>query len=305
MKKSMAITLLGLLTLQLEIPLAYAQDFEIHDATPTLIAQRRGGGGGGGARPERSANRGERGGGSITRPERNANRGGTEGFNRNANRDASERPARNVNRGGAEEFNRAHLGASGSGRINRERPNSSDRTANRTRDIDRNELNNRANNFDRNRNNNRDFNLNSDRQYSNRINRNIVNTGNRNIIVNPRGGYGNWGWNGGVAWSPNYSYWGGGFWGGIAVGAVTAGVTSAIINSASQSYNPNYIDIEQNSPGYNLLSSYGLIQVSCIEDGSQVYIYGPQDSLICANPNSLIQPGYYEVDPSDLTLALR
>jgi len=96
----------------------------------------------------------------------------------------------------------------------------------------------------------------------------------------------------------DYSYWGGGFWGGIAVGAVTAGVTSAIINSASQSYNPTYIDSEQNSPGYNLLSSYGLIQVSCIEDGSQVYIYGPQNSLICADPNSLIQAGYYEVDPS-------
>jgi hypothetical protein len=179
----------------------------------------------------------------------------------------------------------------------------------RVNNVDRNQARERVNNVDRdqvrNRVDNRDFTLNNDRNFSNRVNRNIINTGDRNIIVNPRGvgwGGGAWGWNRGVAWAPNYGYWGGGFWGGFAVGAITTGITGAIINAANQ---PNYIVIEQGSPGYTLFDSYGLTQVQCSDNESLVFIYGPQDSLICALPNSTVLAGYYDVEPETLVLIAR
>jgi hypothetical protein len=204
----------------------------------------------------------------------------------------------------------------GSNRVTRDgsRAQSRDRAQNidrsqardRAQNIDRDRARNRTQNIDRDRSQNRtdrnrDFNLDSNRNYSNRINRNIINTGSRNVIVNPRGGYGGWGWNGGVSWVPSYGYWGGGFWGAFAVGAVTAGVTSAIVSTASNS-EPNYVVIQQDSPGYSLFSSYGLTQVPCVDNGTLVYIYGPQDSAVCATPNSLVPAGYYEINPADLTL---
>jgi hypothetical protein len=121
-------------------------------------------------------------------------------------------------------------------------------------------------------------------------------------VVNPRAGnWGGaaWGWNGGRAWVPNTGYWGGGFWGGIAAGALVTGVTSAIVNSNNQ---PDYVVIEQSSPGYTLFDSYGLSQVPCVDSGNLVYIYGPQESLMCANPNSMVPAGEYEVSPDNLTL---
>jgi hypothetical protein len=191
----------------------------------------------------------------------------------------------------------------------RNRVNNTDRDMrNQLNNVDQNNVNNRVNNIDRNNvnnriNNNRDINLSNDRRYSNRVNRNVINTGNRTVIVNPRPGWGGWGWNRGVVWAPNYGYWGGGFWGAFAIGAATAGITAAVVSAANNE--PDYIIIQQNSPGYQLFDSYGLTQVRCVEDNSQVYIYGPQDSLICAIPNSLVSAGYYDVDPTDLTLIAR
>ena len=137
---------------------------------------------------------------------------------------------------------------------------------------------------------------------SRRINRNIINNG--NIVVNPRVNYGGWGWNGGRRWYPSYSYWGGGFWGGFAVGAFTTAVTGAIINSSSSS-DTTYVVIEKDSPGYSLFDSYGLTQIDCNSSGDIVFIYGPQDTLMCAYPNEYVVAGYYDVDPEDLTLVAR
>jgi hypothetical protein len=238
----------------------------------------------------------------LTARERNG--GGNRGGGNRANRSA-DRGSRNINR--------SSMGASGSGRVNRDRTVNRDINRDRTgnRDINRDQARDRVNNIDRDNvrnrvdNNRADFDLNNDRNLSNRVNRNIINTGDRTVIVNPRGvGWGGsaWGWNRGVVWSPNYGYWGGGFWGGVAVGAVATGVTTAIINAANQ---PDYIVIQQDSPGYTLFDSYGLTQVRCLEDDSQVYVYGPQDSLICAIPNNLVRAGYYDVDTETLVLIAR
>ncbi len=55
------------------------------------------------------------------------------------------------------------------------------------------------------------------------------------------------------------------------------------------------------SPGANLLSNYGLQQVPCGGSG-QVVIYGPNNGVICANPNGRVAAGNYAVNQNDLTL---
>jgi hypothetical protein len=86
------------------------------------------------------------------------------------------------------------------------------------------------------------------------------------------------------------------------VGAIATGVTAAIVSAANQ---PNYVIIERGTPGYTLFDSYGLTQVQCVDSESLVFVYGPQDSLICALPNSLVSAGYYDVEPETLVLIAR
>ncbi|MFM1842562.1 MAG: hypothetical protein RLZZ490_1298 [Cyanobacteriota bacterium] len=333
MKQCVIYPLVMALACPLLAPLPPATAFPQSSPDSQLLAKERGGG-------NRSG--GNRGGGNRSGGNRSINRSsaGASGSGR-VKRDASRQPSnRTVNRD-RKNIDRSTVGASGSGRVNKDQARNRNQNANReqarsraqtvdrdqarsrAQNVDRDRVNNRAQNVDRNQidsrrnsinrdearnrvNNNRDFDINNDRNYSNRVNRNLINTGDRTVVVNPRGlGWGGsaWGWNGGRVWNPNYSYWGGGFWGGVAVGAVTAGVTSAIINANNN--DPTYIVIEEESPGYILFDSYGLDQVQCIDSDDLVYIFGPQDSLICANPNSVVAAGYYDVNPDDLTLIAR
>jgi hypothetical protein len=100
-------------------------------------------------------------------------------------------------------------------------------------------------------------------------------------------------------WRPVGTYWGGGFWGPFAVGAVTGLVTGAAINSLSNNQT-TYIIVQQDSPGYQLLFDYGLTQTECRDD--VVFLFGPEDSLICALPNSTVPPGDYFIDIENFTI---
>lgn len=284
MKKILSFSLIFTLASPLFLPLekVLAQVSEAQQSE--LIAQRRGGGGRSGG--------GRSGGGNRSQPR-------SSGASRS-----------NTNRG--QNVNRSQVGTSGSGRVNKPQTrtnnnvNRSNTNRTNTNNVNRTNIN-RTNTNNVNRDVNQNLDRSIDRDYTNRVNRNIVNTGDRNVVVNPRGDWDNWGWNGNRPWYPNYNYWGGGFWGGVAAGAITTGITSAIINSDDDdNYSqPTYIVIEQNSPGFQMFNSYGLTQVQCIEDGTQVYIYGPQNTLMCARPNSLVSPGYYDVDPEGLILIAR
>jgi len=98
--------------------------------------------------------------------------------------------------------------------------------------------------------------------------------------------YGAWGWNHSRPWSPNGRYFGGGFWGPFALGIVLG---SAFV-------------IGFNSPGYYLFQNYGLQYAPCDSDGL-VYLIGPNNSMVCAYPTANIPPGYYNIDPSTLTIS--
>jgi hypothetical protein len=119
-------------------------------------------------------------------------------------------------------------------------------------------------------------------------------------VTNPvYGHYSAWGWNGGYAWYAAPSYWGGGFWGPFAVGVASAAVYGSIVaanNATITSY-----QVQPDSPGAKLLSSYQLTQVPCGPSGL-VVIYGPNNSAICARPNNLVAAGNYSVNAQTLTI---
>ncbi len=113
------------------------------------------------------------------------------------------------------------------------------------------------------------------------------------VLVNPRPWWGGsaWGWNRGVQWLPATNYWGGGFWGPLALFTLAGAIWGQT----------RYTAPVANSPGWTLFQSYGLQPAPC---GPQnlVYIYGPNNSVMCAFPNQYVQPGFYYVDPATLQL---
>lgn len=111
-----------------------------------------------------------------------------------------------------------------------------------------------------------------------------------------------WWWNDGRRWHSDDNYWGGGFWGNFLASMVTLGLTSAIINADNSNDAPNYVVIKENSPGYYLFNNYGLTQVQCDTSEDLVFIYGPQNSLICAFPNENVPAGSYDVNQEGLLL---
>ena len=125
----------------------------------------------------------------------------------------------------------------------------------------------------------------------------------RAVVVNPVYPYGGtaWGWNHGAAWYPAPNYYGGGFWGAMAISATTAAVYGSIV-SANHTYNS--YQVQQSSPGAQLLTNYGLQQVRCGPSGL-VVMYGPNNSVICANPNNTVAAGEYDIDSSQLSLVSR
>jgi hypothetical protein len=120
-------------------------------------------------------------------------------------------------------------------------------------------------------------------------------------VTNPvYGHYGAWGWNAGMAWYPAPYYYGGGFWGAFAIGATSAAIYGSIV-AANQQTITSY-QVQPESPGAKLLESYKLTQTPC-GPPNLVVIYGPNNSAICAEPNSLVSAGSYNLNSSTLTIS--
>ena len=137
-------------------------------------------------------------------------------------------------------------------------------------------------------------------------NTNVSNNGNRTcnnctVVRNPvYGGGGAYGWNHGTPWYPAPAYWGGGFWGAMAIGVTSAAVFGSIVNSSTQETYTSY-QVQPSSPGATMLSNYKLTQTQC-GPPNLVVVYGPDNSVICAQPNSMVSAGEYNLDTSTLSL---
>ncbi|MBV8245950.1 MAG: hypothetical protein JOZ38_08525 [Candidatus Eremiobacteraeota bacterium] len=119
-------------------------------------------------------------------------------------------------------------------------------------------------------------------------------------VANPvYGGYAAWGWNGGYAWYPVPTYWGGGFWGGFAVASAWAVAYGTAVNTSGQTVTS--YQVQPDSAGAKLLASYKLEQTPC-GPSNLVVINGPNGSVICAKPNATVAAGTYALDASNLTL---
>jgi hypothetical protein len=268
-------------------------------APSTVWAQRHGGGGGarggggtrgGGAPASRGAPNQGRGfnlGNDVpsTRP------GGNGG---NGNRNNVNNGNRNVN---ANNGNRNVNANNGNRNVNANNGNRNVNVNNGNRNVNVNNGNRNVNVNNGNRNVNVN-NVNVNRSYT--YNRNGYNGYGWHgaVIVNPIYRGPAWGWNRGVVWAPNGGYWGGGFWGAFAVGAASAAVMGSIYYN-----NQRYTSYQAStgSPGAQLLANYGLQQVQCGPPGL-VVIYGPNNGVICANPNGRVAAGTYAVNENNLTL---
>jgi len=106
-------------------------------------------------------------------------------------------------------------------------------------------------------------------------------------------------WNGGAAWYPAPYYWGGGFWGPYAFG-VTA-VLYGEIEDEENDVTYNSYEVQPNTHGASFLTAYQLTQVACGPPGL-VVVYGPEQSVVCANPNQYVGEGSYQLDTATLSL---
>jgi hypothetical protein len=62
--------------------------------------------------------------------------------------------------------------------------------------------------------------------------------------------------------------------------------------------------VAPNSPGATLLNNYELTQTPCGPNGL-VVIFGPDDSVICAQPNHLVHAAAYDLDAQQLSIVSR
>ncbi len=86
----------------------------------------------------------------------------------------------------------------------------------------------------------------------------------------------------------------------MAIGVTSAAVYGAIVDT-SDNVTYNSYEVQANTPGATFLSNYQLTQVQCGPSGL-VRVYGPQDSVICANPNNMVAAGNYQLNTETLSL---
>lgn len=132
-------------------------------------------------------------------------------------------------------------------------------------------------------------------------NRGQIGNGDRGSIANPiYPGGPNYGWNGGVVWAPVPYYWGGGFWGPWAWGMTSVYVYGEV-HDEENDVTYNSYQVQPGTPGQTFLESYKLVQVKC-GPPDLVVVYGPENSVICANPNEYVGVGEYQLDTASLSL---
>ncbi|MGA8533085.1 MAG: hypothetical protein WB615_03125, partial [Candidatus Tumulicola sp.] len=131
---------------------------------------------------------------------------------------------------------------------------------------------------------------------------NVVSGGGGNTIVNNPvyGGGGYYGWNGGMAWASAPYYWGGGFWGAMAIGVTSAAVYGSIVDEEGDVTYNSY-EVQDGTPGAKFLTTYQLTQTQCGPAGL-VVVYGPENSVVCAQPNNYVGEGKYRLDTVTLDL---
>jgi hypothetical protein len=88
------------------------------------------------------------------------------------------------------------------------------------------------------------------------------------------------------------------------VGAATTIVLGEVLDDETNEKVTSY-EVAPDSPGAKALKAYGLTQTQCKDGATQVVIFGPSSSVVCASPNSTVSAGEYELDTENLTIYSR
>jgi hypothetical protein len=86
----------------------------------------------------------------------------------------------------------------------------------------------------------------------------------------------------------------------MAIGVTSAAVYGAIVDEDTDVTYNSY-EVQPGTPGETFLTSYHLTQVKCGGPGL-VVVYGPENSVVCAQPNSYVGEGSYRLDTQTLDL---
>jgi hypothetical protein len=86
----------------------------------------------------------------------------------------------------------------------------------------------------------------------------------------------------------------------MAIGVTSAAVYGAIVDEDTHVTYNSY-EIQSGTPGATFLDSYHLTQTQCGPTGL-VVVYGPENSVVCAQPNSYVGEGTYRLDTATLSL---
>ena len=86
----------------------------------------------------------------------------------------------------------------------------------------------------------------------------------------------------------------------MAIGVTSAVVYGAIVDEDTDVTYNSY-EIQDGTPGETFLTNYHLVQVKCGPTGL-VVVFGPENSVVCATPNSYVGAGSYRLDTTTLDL---
>ncbi len=87
----------------------------------------------------------------------------------------------------------------------------------------------------------------------------------------------------------------------MAIGAhIPPSSFGSIVDDTTHTTYTSY-QVQSGTPGETFLTSYGLTQTQCGGEGL-VVVYGPENSVICAQPNENVGVGEYRLDTTTLNL---
>jgi hypothetical protein len=86
----------------------------------------------------------------------------------------------------------------------------------------------------------------------------------------------------------------------MAIGVTSAAVYGAIVDEDTHVTYNSY-EVQPGTPGETFLTSYQLTQTQCGPAGL-VVVYGPENSVVCAQPNQYVGAGEYRLDTASMDL---
>ena len=104
-----------------------------------------------------------------------------------------------------------------------------------------------------------------------------------------------------MSWYPAPYYWGGGFWGAMAIGVTSAAVYGAIEDEETNVTYNSY-EVQTGHARRDLFVVVPSHPDAMRTASGLVVVYGPENSVVCAQPNEYVGEGAYRLDTVTMDL---